>query len=416
MFKHENNQKIGAYLSDLIKKNYPSKRQFCKAYIIAVGGVVNDDEIRKMANRISQITKGAKAIQTYDLPVFTDLLGVSCEQILSAGEYRVPQAKRVTNYSIAFSKDPDEWEAFINRKDKLILNQDEYCKTILDYALEFGNYDFLKYLIDKKYIWFDSRKDNDYILNFGAGTSIERRDISFVDYGLQAKLHEEDELRLNLIALAADHNDLEILEELRARENTQMYYAAHYLSMQHPDFSKSYNERMVRHISKSSNEVLDYFTDEFEIRDSVKYKDGRDGKHIYVFPYISELLDFIIEDNSPFAETAIKKAIKHNQVTYKKICELVVKLKNDDHYLQHHMKDFWIHDCKEDIKFSENGNVVSFRGFYTSLVTKSIPDGFITNIAYVKKTSKDPIIKHLIDELNESYNKIKNIKDHLEEL
>ena len=66
MFKHENNQKIGMYLSELIEKKYPSKRQFCKAYILAVGGIVNDEEIRKMANRISQITKGAKAIQTYD--------------------------------------------------------------------------------------------------------------------------------------------------------------------------------------------------------------------------------------------------------------------------------------------------------------------------------------------------------------
>ena len=141
--------------------------------------------------------------------------------------------------------------------------------------------------MDKKYIWFDGRKDNDYVINFGAGTSIQRRDISFQDYGLQAKLNEEDELRLNLIALAADHNDLAMLEELRARENTQMYYAAHYLSEQHPDFSKSYNERMVRHIALSSNEVLDYFTDEFEIRDRVRYKDGRDSKHIYVFPYFT---------------------------------------------------------------------------------------------------------------------------------
>lgn len=416
MFKHENNQKIGMYLSELIEKKYPSKRQFCKAYILAVGGIVNDEEIRKMANRISQITKGAKAIQTYDLPVFTELLGVSCEQILSAGEYSVPQVKRVTNYSIAFSKNPSEWDTFINREDKLILNQDEYCKTIIDYALEFGNYELLKYLMDKKYIWFDSRKDNDYVINFGAGTSIERRHISYTDYGLQAKLNEEDELRLNLIALAADHNDLEMLEALRARENTQMYYAAHYLSEQHPDFGKSYNERMVRHIALSSNEVLDYFTDEFEIRDRVRYKDGRDSKHIYVFPYISELLDFLIEGNSSFAETAIKKAIKHNKATYKKLCELVVRLKNDDHYSQDYMQGVWIKHCQEDIKFSENGNVVSFRGFYTSLITKSTPDGIITNIAHVTRSSKDHIIKHLIEELNESYDAIKELREHLEEI
>ncbi|MBO5938438.1 MAG: hypothetical protein J6Q82_02940 [Clostridia bacterium] len=417
MFKHENNQKIGAYLSDLIEKKYPSKRQFCKAYINAVGGdVKNNDEIRNMANRISQITKGAKAIQTYDLPIFTDLLGVSCEQILSAGEYSVPQAKRVTNYAIAFSKDPAEWEAFINREDKLILNQDEYCKTILDYALEFRNYELLKYLMDKEYIWFDSRKDNDYVCNFGAGTSIQRRDISFQDYGLKAKLNEEDNLRLDLIALAADHNDLQMMEALRARETTGMYYFIHYLDFHRTDFYESYNERMVRHISKSSNEVLDYFTDQFEIRDRVRYKDGRDSKHTFVYPFITELLDFIIDEKSQFTETAIKKLIKHNKATYDKLTLLIKKLKDDEWYSAEHMKKYWLIHCKEDLRFSEEDNIVSFCGHYTSTEFKSVPYGLITNIAHTTKTSKDPIIKHLIEELNESYDKIKNLKDHLEEL
>ena len=415
MFRLESNQKIGNYLSELIRKNYPSKRQFCKEYILASNGIINDDEIRKMANRISQITKGVKAVQTYDLPIFTELLGVSCEQILSAGEYSVPQASRVTNYSIAFSKDPVEWEEFINRKDKLILNQDEYCKTILDYALEFGNYEFLKYLIDKKYIWFDSKKDNDYVINFGAGTSIQRRDIRFQDYGLQSKLFEEDQLRLQLIALAADHNDIYILDELRARENPQMYNA-HYWTMLHPDFSESYNENTVRHISRSSNEVLDYFTDEFEIRDRIQHKNKQDHSHCYMYPHISELIDLMIENNSPFTETAIKKAIKHNHSTYKKLCELVIKLKNDEHYLKDYMQDMWIKHCQEDLKFSDNGNVVSFRGFYTALTTQSAPDGLITNVAHATKTSKNPILKNLIEELNESYDKVKNMADHLEEL
>lgn len=416
MFKHENNQKIGAYLSELIEKKYPSKRQFCKAYINAIDGVLNDEEIRKMANRISQITKGAKAIQTYDLPIFTDLLGVSCEQILSAGEYSVPQAKRVTNYSIAFSKDPAVWEDFINREDKLILNQDEYCKTILDYALEFGNYDLLKYLMDKKYIWFDSRKDNDYVTNFGAGTSIQRRDISFQDCALNMKMFEEDQLRLNLISLAADHNDIQMMESLRARETTGMYYYIHYMDFHGSDFYKSYDERMVRHISKSSNEVLDYFTDEFEIRDRVRYKDGRDSKHTFIYPFITELLDLIIEGKSQFTETAIKKLIKHNKTTYDKLCKLIKNLKNDDWYSSKYGQSLWIRHCQEDLKFSDADNIVSFCGYYTSAEFKSVPYGLITNIAHTSKTSKDPIIKHLIEELNESYNKIKNLKDHLEEL
>lgn len=124
--------------------------------------------------------------------------------------------------------------------------------------------------MDKKYIWFDSRKDNDYIQTFGAGTSIKRRDVSYVDYGLEGKLKSEDELRLNLISLAADNNDIEMLSNLSAREIPQLYYKAHYLSGIHPDFDSCYNERMVKHIASSSEEILDYFTDSFEVRDYVK--------------------------------------------------------------------------------------------------------------------------------------------------
>ena len=124
----------------------------------------------------------------------------------------------------------------------------------------------------------------------------------------------------------------------------------------------------------------------------------------------------MIENNSPFTETAIKKAIKHNHSTYKKLCELVIKLKNDEHYLKDYMQDMWIKHCQEDLKFSDNGNVVSFRGFYTALTTQSAPDGLITNVAHTTKTSKNPILKNLIEELNESYDKVKNMADHLEEL
>ena len=43
-------------------------------------------------------------------------------------------------------------------------------------------------------------------------------------------------------------------------------------------------------------------------------------------------------------------------------------------------------------------------------------DGIITNIAHVTRSSKDPIIKHLIEELNESYDAIKELREHLEEI
>ncbi len=410
MFKVEkNNLKIGKYLDDLISQNYDSRRAFCREYIQATGEEPTNETINNMANRLAQIVKGNKAIQTYDLPYFCELLGISCEQILSAGEYSVPIANRVTNYSIACSKDPAEWEAYINRADKLILNSDEYCKTVLDYALEFGNYELIKFLMDNHYIWFDSRKDQDYIQTFGAGTSIERRKIGYIDYGLEGKLKTEDALRTNLIALAVDREDIKMLNELRARENPQLYFRAHYLSAQHPDFDSFYNERMVKHIASSSEEVLDYFTDSFEIRDQVRYKDGSNRVHTFLFPYISQLLDLLIATNSPFTETALKKAIKHNVKIYKKLHELILSVKNDERYSAEYMKDLLVKVCKEDFDFYDNGSIVMYRAIYS----RPNVDGIITNVAHVTKTPSPPILKHLVDELNESYFSIKHLKENL---
>ena len=415
MFKVEkNNAKIGKYLADIIEQKYDSRRAFCRAYIRATGEEPTNETINNMSNRLMQIAKGNKAIQTYDLPYFTELLGISCEQILSAGECSAPLTNRVTNYSIACSNEPKEWDKYINREDKLILNSDEYCKTVLDYALEFGNYEFIKYLMDNKYIWFDSRKDQDYIQTFGAGTSIERRQIGSVDYGLQGKLHEEDELRINLISLACDNNDIQMLNALRARENPQLYFRTHYLSGQHPDFDSCYNERMVKHIAESNEFVLNYFTDSFEIRDNVRYKDGSNRTHTFMFPYISKLLDQLIIKKSPFTETALKKALNYNKRTYKKLCELILSVKNDEYYSAEYLKDAWKKACKDELKFYENGDIVTFTSVFISSNKQYY--GIITNVPHVTKEPSSPILKYLTEELNESYLEIVNLKEHLEEL
>ena len=417
MFKVEQKEKIGKYLKDLIERQYESRREFGRQYLIAAGNAdPSVDEINNMSNRLTQIIKGTKAIQIFDLPYFTGMLRVSCEQILSAGECSVPIASRVTNYSIACSKDPKEWEEYIRREDNLILNSDEYCKTVLDYALEFGNYAFIKFLMDHGYIWFDSGKEQDYVQTFGAGTSIKRRSFGFVDYDLESKLKTEDSLRTDLIALASDNEDIQMLEKLRARESPQLYYRAHYFSAQHPDFDSYYNERMVKHIAGASDRVLDYFTDPFQIQDSIVYKDGSERSHTFMFPYISKLLDLLISENSRFAETAIEKAIKHNEETYKKICGVIRAIKNDPRYSEEYMHDLWVEMCAKSFDFFENGSIVMLRAIYSSKSADKHVDGIITNVPHITRLPTSPRLRQQAERLNESYLKIKNIKEHLEDI
>ena len=172
---------------------------------------------------------------------------------------------------------------------------------------------------------------------------------------------------------------------------------------------------MVKHIAESNEFVLNYFTDSFEIRDNVRYKDGSNRTHTFMFPYISKLLDQLIIKKSPFAETALKKALNYNKRTYKKLCELILSVKNDEYYSAEYMKDMWIKTCEQDLEFFDNGDIIMFRAFYSTMTAQKHIDGIITNVPHVTKEPLSPILKYLTEELNESYLEIVNLKEHLEE-
>ena len=172
------NVEIGKYIGELIHERFGADRQFARAYIKlrdGNGDEPDSDDMQRVANKISQIKKGNKGIQITDLPLFSDLLEVSIDDILSAGKVVKPAVTRLTNYSVAFTKDEEIWKVYVERPDKLILNEDEYGKNIIDYALEFKNYGLLKFLTDNDYIYFVDDDQQKYWGTFGAGTKIERR-------------------------------------------------------------------------------------------------------------------------------------------------------------------------------------------------------------------------------------------------
>jgi len=421
MFKLEENRRIGCHLSDLIDRKFKSKRQFCIAYIKLDGGMGGNEEISKMANRVSQIIKGTKSIQTYDLPIFTKLLEVTCEEILSAGTFFVPDVNRLTNYNIAFSDDKDLWEQYINREDNLFLNTDEYGKTIIDYALEFKNFEFLKYLMGKGYIWFVDNDYKKYGFGFGAGTSVQQGKITRRDPGfyqvryyengiLQCKLAENDQFRLRMISLAIENNDFEILTELRAREIPSLYQAC-FFAGRPADCDSYYNAAMVNHLAHASEEILDYFSQEFVIQDNIK------RKNTFLFPYLTDLLDLLIKSKNRYAEIVLKRAITHNQKTFDTLKELVSEAVQSHPAIVYYRKDLpetkqaeeykkqlrddITNGIKREIVFYENGNIILFRNTFGK-------KGIVTNIICANEKSDNPFTNSLIEEMNALYNKIRN--------
>ena len=302
---------------------------------------------------------------------------------------------------------------YINREYKLILNSDEYGNTVIDYAIRFKNYKFLKFLIEKGFIWFDCGDCNKYALTFGAGTSIKKRKFAGIDDALQYDLATEDELRKEIIALAVQNKDIDILDKMRARELPTLYVEAHYLSGSYPNIKKYYNKNLVNSIIEADYEIIDYFTDEFEIIDHVKYKDKSKRCHTFMFPFISDVVNGLINNNNGFTEIALKKIILHNQNTYDLLISLIdncittnLDRYNFEHteYYEKVIKPQMVESVLKYFDYNDDGNIVSFSD---TLNTK----GIITNIVYVDAESSNPLINHLIGEINNLFDKIINIKN-----
>ena len=410
MFELADSKEIGQYLTGRIDERFKSHRQFCKKCLEETDGQADSEQIQKMSNRLSQILKGEKGIQLHDLPVFCRLLEVSCEDILSAGKSHVPTSAHLTNYIAAFSKDRREWEAYVNREDSPILNADEYGKTFIDYALEAENYDLLKYLMDKQYIWFVGTDEKDFFTGFGAGTSVEKKNFPYPRNlnVLDMLLRMRDKLRTDMIALAIKHQDLEMLENLHARESPILYEMFFFTSPQ-KTCEEYYNPKLMEELFLADNKILEYFSEEFEITD-------RFGKSRFLFPFIGELIEQLLQSKNNFAEYMLKDAIRHNQYVYdqlKTFLDDTVRVCRGMYYDMTNaaVKKQLAKEILGNLKFHDEGNLVSYFGLFPGKGKKEI---LRSNIIQVNANSEDILTNRRISELNELYDSIHHITPNFE--
>ncbi len=302
------NERIGKHLGELIKKRYPSDRQFGIACLKSKYGEVRQDDIPNIQNRISQIKNGKKSVQIEDLPVFSELLGVSIEDILSGGTVLVPFSTRKTNYSVAFSEDEDDWEEYVNSEDGRFLNADEYNKTIIDYALDAGNYRLLRHLCDQGYIWFAKDNEGSYYPGFSAGTSIKRRFDPRKD-DLDYRIFLDQDMRFRMIGLAIKNQDFDMLSKMHARELSELYRKNHILSagVADPLPTSEALDHMIEEIADSSEATLQYFFEEFSVKSW-----NTSETYTFIFPFASRLLDKLITEHNPAVIHCLTKAVEHN--------------------------------------------------------------------------------------------------------
>ena len=388
---------------------YPSCRQFCIAYIDLTLDFSDDpqdlrgDEIRKLTNRLSQILNGKKSIQTYDLPIFSELLDVSCEQMLSAGATCKPITNRRTNYNIAFSTDERDWIEYINREDCIASYADEFGKTVVDYAIEFKNYGFIKFLIENGYITLVSDDKGYADFNFGADTTLKLRPYEARTF--ESELYDNKILRTQIISLALENNDYAVLSEMRAREFPPQLSMTT-MPSNNIRFNDYYDECYIEAILHSKSKAIQYFCEEYYVKSR-----WQNGEFLWMFPFMDKLIIKAVQENSSKAKTFLEAAIKHNEETYntlKKTILFVAKTAKENIHRNRGFQEV-IADVLRDFHISEEKNVISFSPYWLRGDVKAVA----TNIICADVKSKKPEIQRQIDRLNELYSQIINIKDHL---
>ena len=409
-------KQVGAYLKKLVKESqYSSNRQFGKEYLKMMGYTQPDDiEINRMNNRLSQIFNGKKGIQMEDMLIFSDLLGVSCEEILSAGERRVPVSSHMTNYRIAFSQDEELWSSYMKREDKLFLNSDEYGKTVIDYAIEFKNYPFIKWLLDEEFIWLvDNSGYRQFGYSYGGGTSIEKRAPWDMDNAVPLQVKYDDQLRTQILTLALENKDYGILDKFLARETPFLHRVTFYNDRDNA--YQYYSEDYVRMIAGAPLDILDYFSQEFEVENCQKWK------NTYIYPFCGELLGMLTclhEEKK--AKFLAKRVLEHNEKTYKK----VVSMLDAAYEIEWKEKQKWCGTWEEDNKiykdiqksikvgtlnyfnFSKDNHIVSF--FYSS---KKEMEYFLTNMIKVDLQKVLSSLKETFLEINMWYDRVAALKE-----
>ena len=401
MFRTATNEEIGKYLFKLIDEKsdkFKSGRDFCKQYLLLEKGEQpSDDEIQKQANRLSGIKSGKYGLQIQDLGYYTELLEITCEELLSAGKSKPAFPDRYSNYTFAHSTDRGYWEKYINNDDKLFLNADEYGKTILDYAFECENYGLIKFLTENNYITIvDNESTKDYVMTFmppDKAMKYMSRNANKLNY----EIINNDKIRTTVVALAIKKNDKYFLTKLRAREIPALYSVCEYgFSTQFDNFESSYNDKLTNAVANADKEILGYFSEPFSIKS--EHSEG-----VFIYPFLGRLLDKMISENNKNTVYVLERTLDYNSNVLNELSEKIAQS-----YIMY--KKY----CDDKEAFSgavkyfdmnENG-VFTFMNYDPSDTSNLIK--MKSNVIHISKKSKDEKINELISKINKIYFAIKN--------
>jgi len=400
-------EKTGEYLACLIKTKFDKRSDFCREYLKEEKIKPDQNEIRKMNNRLSQILKGEKNLQAHDLLSFARILGISCEEILTAGEVHNPPPGRLTVYDAAKSSKKRVWKQYISHNQKNIKKNDEYQKNILDYAFENRNYGLIKFLYDNNYITEltqQYRGYDNYTTNsgtFGINHVFPRYSSSV----LGGIMYRKESWRLKMIELAAINNDTEMLKQMHAREEPRVHDIS--ISDVNKDIYDSHvpSVNCLKAIANACDEITEYFSDEYEII----YPNVKKREYIsfFIYPYAGELADILMKTNPEKANILLKQILKHNQ----RVADCLQTLIDEEWNYQ----DYWMTNDNNEKAYSIAHRSINISYDFRYLSYMSRDNMFKTNIVRVRNLSscRNEGTAAIIKNINDIYDRIIGIRSEI---
>ena len=261
-------------------------------------------------------------------------------------------------------------------------------------------------------------------MRFGVGTRIGFSNSGHKNmHVLNFVLQERQKLRTIMITMAIERGDIEMLVKLKAREIPLWYHPCSISYNYHRNledtYERFYDEEMIVAISNCENKkILEYFSKQIDIkRPFTKFKDKAPNK--FIFTFLGDLINLLIQKESDYAELLLKSAIKHNMYVYSELKELFKKLVN-----KYKNQGWAAIDINSDNDKRRNyvieviyNTILNY--FYLSSknnlhFVSHIEDATVANIVQISTKSKKESINELINKLYALYEKICNIKPIIE--
>ena len=242
---------------------------------------------------------------------------------------------------------------------------------------------------------------------FGAKTSIKSRDFDYNrDYYLLSRLHSID-LRQSIIELALEYKDIELLHRIHARETPELYRGGAFGKVEPCEYIDS--------LSKSDDKILEYFTDEFDIDVPIDSWNRNDFiTRTVIFPSVAELTKALISNKSDFAKTALEKISRHNANVYYQLKDCIdesIKKNHEQFTYERTEKEIYNDEIFGIDLATMVFNFCEENGFIHIMSDRTLGNNIFTNIIKLDFNSGDEKIDKLIEEVNQYYKKVVNIRE-----